>query len=55
MVDGINYAQFITSQQVAPDREIDLIDIKEIKAILYLGLRGNIALPEEEHEVDILV
>ena len=37
-----------------PDREIPLIDAKDIKAILYLGIRGDIALPVEKHKVDIL-
>lgn len=31
-----------------------LIDARDIKAILYLGIRGEIALPIEKHEVDIL-
>jgi len=37
-----------------PEREIPLIDAEDIKAILYLGIRGEIALPIESHEVDIL-
>ncbi|MBT3272438.1 MAG: hypothetical protein HN368_04730 [Spirochaetales bacterium] len=37
-----------------PDREIPLIDGEDIKAILYLGIRGEIALPIERHKVDIL-
>jgi len=37
-----------------PEREIPLIDPEDIKAILYLGIRGEIALPIENHEVDIL-
>ena len=37
-----------------PEREMPLIDPKEIKAILYLGIRGEIALPVEKHKVDIL-
>lgn len=36
-----------------PDREIPLIDAEDIKAILYLGIRGEIALPMERHKVDI--
>ena len=31
-----------------------MIEAKEIKAILYLGIRGEIALPVEKHKVDIL-
>ncbi len=37
-----------------PVRDIPLIDAKDIKAILYLGIRGDIALPIEKHKVDIL-
>ena len=37
-----------------PEREIPLIDAEDIKAILYLGIRGEIALPIENHKVDIL-
>ena len=37
-----------------PEREIHLIDAEDIKAILYLGIRGEIALPIENHKVDIL-
>ena len=38
----------------SPDREAPLIDAEDIKAILYLGIRGEIALPMEKHKVDIL-
>ena len=38
----------------APPREDYLIDDKDIRAILYLGLRGHVTLPIESHEVDIL-
>ncbi len=38
----------------SPERDIPLIDPEDIKAILYLGLRGEIALPIENHKVDIL-
>lgn len=31
-----------------------LIESRDIKAILYLGIRGKISLPIEKHEVDIL-
>ncbi len=37
-----------------PEREIPLIDAEDIKAILYLGIRGEITLPIENHKVDIL-
>ena len=36
------------------ERDIPLIDPEDIKAILYLGIRGEIALPIENHKVDIL-
>ncbi|MBI9103356.1 MAG: hypothetical protein JEY99_13140 [Spirochaetales bacterium] len=32
-----------------------VIEPVDIKAILYLGLRGDVALPSPEHKVDILV
>ena len=32
---------------------VPLIESRDIKAILYLGIRGEIALPEEKHKVDI--
>jgi hypothetical protein len=38
-----------------PEVKPALIDLKDIKAILYLAIRGDISLPVEEHEVDILV
>ena len=31
-----------------------IIEPVDIKAILYLGLRGDVSLPEQEHKVDIL-
>ena len=34
-------------------KELPLIDSRDIKAILYLGIRGKITLPEEKHKVDI--
>jgi hypothetical protein len=34
-------------------KDIPLIEPKDIKAILYLGLRGEVSLPLEEHSVDI--
>ncbi len=30
-----------------------VIDSNEIKAILYLGIRGKISLPVNEHKVDV--
>jgi hypothetical protein len=37
----------------SPPKELPLIEEREIKAILYLGLRGDISLPIEERKVDI--
>ena len=37
-----------------PKQEPPLIKARDIKAILYLGIRGEITLPIEKHEVDIL-
>lgn len=36
------------------NRATPLIESRDIKAILYLGIRGEISLPVEKHEVDIL-
>lgn len=44
-------------QPPAPQSEVKnsaVIDSNEIKAILYLGIRGKIALPVESHKVDVL-
>ncbi len=38
-----------------PDKEVPLIQSEDIKAILYLGLKGNVCLPAPDHEVDILI
>lgn len=43
-----------TPQPPKPEFEHPVIDASAIKAILYLGIRGDIALPEERHQVDIL-
>lgn len=42
------------SAQQQSKSESALIDSDEIKAILYLGIRGEISLPIEKHDVDIL-
>ncbi len=34
-------------------RELPIIEPREMKAILYLGIRGELALPVEKHKVDI--
>ena len=52
MIDSVNQIQLITPRPI--DTEPALIELKDIKAILYLGLRGEVALPIEDHEVDIL-
>jgi len=53
MIDSVNQIQIINPRTV--NIEPTLIELKEIKAILYLALRGEVALPIEDHEVDILV
>ena len=40
--------------QQMPVKEPSLIKLEDIKAILYLGLRGDISLPVENRKVDIL-
>ncbi len=40
--------------RISPPPKPPLIGEREIKAILYMGLRGEIALPIEERKVDIL-
>lgn len=34
-------------------RNSPVIDSNEIKAILYLGIRGKISLPVDSHKVDV--
>jgi len=53
MIDSINHLQPTSPRPI--DIEPALIELKDIKAILYLALRGEVSLPVEEHEVDILV
>lgn len=36
-------------------QDYPLIASEDIKAILYMGIRGEISLPIEEHDVDIMV
>ena len=40
------------AHNVQNQKEAPLIDSRDIKAILYLGIRGKIYLPEEKHKVD---
>ena len=40
--------------QKMPVKQSHLIQLEDIKAILYLGLRGEISLPTENRKVDIL-
>ena len=42
------------TQPVPQPQQLPLIDPRDIKAILYMGLRGEIILPVENHKVDIL-
>lgn len=51
-IDPVMVQQIQTPK--SPQREITLIQPNEIKAILYLGIRGEIVLPVEKHKVDIL-
>ena len=53
MVENIQVMQESLPQHNSM-RPQQLIEPKEIKAILYMGLRGEIALPVEKHQVDIL-
>jgi len=54
-VDQVNTVQIrpLPPQEV-PVREPNLIKLEDIKAILYLGLRGEISLTIENRKVDIL-
>ena len=52
MIESVHATQPIISK--APQPDAALIDLKQIKAILYLALRGEVSLPVEDHEVDIL-
>jgi len=36
-----------------PPEELPIMDMQDMKRILMLGIRGEVALPREEHEVDI--
>jgi hypothetical protein len=46
-----NPALFTHTMEVVPQQTI--IDINDIKSILYLGIKGNIHIPvEEKHTVD---
>lgn len=40
--------------QTPPPQKLPLIEERDIKAILYMGLRGDIVLPVDKHKVDIL-
>lgn len=54
-VDGVTAAHIQTLEpRKMPVKDPSLIKLEDIKAILYLGLRGNISLPEESRKVDIL-
>lgn len=58
MIETISHIQPDVSRLSYPNEGLvarDLIDIKEIKAILYLALRGDVALSGDEHKVDILI
>lgn len=55
MIEVVHNTQQTISRVATPDIKPALIDLRDIKAILYLAIRGNISLPVEDHEVDILV
>jgi hypothetical protein len=54
MVEGIYSTDVVLPRM--PQSEPALIEENEIKAILYLGIIGEVTLPvdKENHEVDIL-
>ncbi|MEW5816108.1 MAG: hypothetical protein AB1798_12030 [Spirochaetota bacterium] len=54
MVEQIKQTAIQYNPSSNTPREMTLIDAEDIKAILYLGLRGEISLPIEKHNVDIL-
>ena len=41
------------SVPAAMPEELPIMDMQDMKRILMLGIRGEVALPREEHEVDI--
>lgn len=47
--------QTMTQQPATPTqtKDVAIIGVNEIKAILYLGIRGKISLPVETHKVDV--
>ena len=53
-IDKVETVQIQIPSGKQPRQDLPLIDAQEIKAILYLGLRGTVSLPIEKHEVDIL-
>jgi len=55
MIESVQNIQQTLPRVATPDVKPALIDLRDIKAILYLAIRGDISLPVEDHEVDILV
>ncbi|MBN2050970.1 MAG: hypothetical protein JW760_11030 [Spirochaetales bacterium] len=53
-VNSIQTQQYPMMPPQMPAKEASLIELDEIKAILYLGLRGEVSLPTEDRKVDIL-
>ncbi len=43
----------IQPNPVTPSSEPAIMDMQDMKRILMLGIRGEISLPGEEHEVDV--
>ena len=49
-VDSLNG---IVSVPMTPPEELAIMDAADMKRILMLGIRGEVVLPREEHEVDV--
>ncbi|WP_319560902.1 hypothetical protein [Marispirochaeta sp.] len=43
----------INTAPVAHSEELPIMDMQDMKRILMLGIRGEVVLPPEEHEVDV--
>ena len=48
-IDSLHGIQLAPSN---PPAEIPVMDLQDMKRLLMLGIRGEVALPAEEHEVD---
>ncbi len=43
----------INAAPVTHSEELPIMDMQDMKRILMLGIRGEVMLPREEHEVDV--